>query len=157
MKTFFSHNKNKQQLFSAKSNDFPELNNGTKKNNSNSKMNYKDKLQTINSVNSDVTNELKEGMISLYYDKNTGKLCIETSKQNISIKKNKPSNISFNLLVKQWDKWYDNYIELYDENIYTHFYLFPYYNYNYFDELDEIFYKKLEELEELEKMDEIEE
>ena len=113
-------------------------------------MNYKNKLEIVEPK---VVSTITPGHISLFYDKITRKLCIENSE----IKKPRQRQVrekplSFEKLVNRWDKWYTNYIELYGEDIYAHIHLYPFYNYNYFDELDDIFYRELEELEELENI-----
>ena len=89
---------------------------------------------------------------SLFYDKITRKLCIENS-EIIQPRQSRQRPPSFEKLVNHWEKWYNDYIELYGEDIYAHLHLYPFYNYNYFDELDEIFYRELEEIEELEELE----
>jgi hypothetical protein len=110
-------------------------------------MNYKNKLEIVEHK---VESTIIPGHISLFYDKITRKLCIENSEiiQPIQPQQQPPS---FAELVNRWEKWYNDYIELYGEDIYAHVHLYPFYNYNYFDELDEIFYKELEELENIEE------
>ena len=111
-------------------------------------MNYKNKLEIVQPK---LVTTIKPGHISLFYDKITRKLCIENS-EIIQPKQRhtRQQPPSFEKLVNHWEKRYTNYIELYGEDIYAHVHLYPFYNYNYFDELDEIFYRELEELEELE-------
>ena len=114
-------------------------------------MNYKNKLEIVEPK---VEPTIRPGHISLFYDKITRKLCIENSE---TIKprqlRQQTQPPSFEKLVNHWEKRYTTYIELYGEDIYAHVHLYPFYNYNYFDELDEIFYRELEELEELENME----
>lgn len=149
MSRFFSQKKEtiKKAEFSSSSNDFPDL----ITNNPNTiatTMNYKNKLKFIEPK---VESTIKPGHISLFYDKNTRKLCIEKSPQEQQKQKQYPSTPSFEKLVNHWEKWYDNYIDLYGEDIYADVHLYPFYNYNYFNELDEIFYRELEELEKMEE------
>jgi hypothetical protein len=112
-------------------------------------MNYKNKLEIVEPK---VVSTILPGHISLFYDKITRKLCIENSEiiQPIQPRQSPQRPPSFEKLVNRWEKRYTNYIELYGEDIYAHFHLYPFYNYNYFDELDEIFYRELEELENIE-------
>ena len=114
-------------------------------------MNYKNKLEIVEPK---VVSTILPGHISLFYDKITRKLCIENSEiiQPIQPRQSRERPPSFEKLVNRWEKRYTNYIELYGEDIYAHFHLYPFYNYNYFDELDDIFYRELEELEELENI-----
>ena len=155
MSRFFSQKKDtiKKAAFSSSSNDFPDL----VTNNPNTKtttMNYKHKLKFIERK---VESTIKPGHISLFYDKITHNLCIEKSPQEQQQEQQKlklkqyPSTPSFEKLVNHWEKWYDDYIDLYGEDIYAEVHLYPFYNYNYFNELDDIFYRELEELEKMEE------
>lgn len=166
MSRFFSQKKDTPQtktqtktksVFS--SNDFPDLSTNTcpstKISPNTHKMNYKNKVEI---VEPEVVSNLNHGHISLFYDKITRRLHIEKEKEKenkkeTSIQKplRRPSPPSFEKLVTHWEKWYDDYIELYGEDIYENVHLYPFYNYNYFNELDEIFYRELEELEKLEE------
>ena len=128
--------------------DFPELSTKTSIINTNAnKMNYKNKLEI-----EPERQVVKPGHISIFYDTHTRKVCIE-NKEIPTLPPPRQIPISFQKLVTRWEKWYDDYIELYGEDIYSsvHLYPYPFYNYNYFNELDEIFYKELEELENLEE------
>lgn len=109
-------------------------------------MNYKNKLEMVEPK---LDSTIKPGHISLFYDKITKKLCIEKEKEQQQQQQQCPSTPSFEKLVKHWETWYDDYIELYGEEIYEKVHLYPFYNYNYFNELDEIFYRELEELEKI--------
>ena len=141
--------------------DFPDLNEDKTQTKTQSKtqsksitaMNYKNKLEIVEPK---VVSTILPGHISLFYDKITRKLCIENSEIIQPIQRQPPQPPqrppSFEKLVNHWEKRYINYIELYGEDIYAHFHLYPFYNYNYFDELDDIFYRELEELEELENI-----
>lgn len=149
MSRFFSQKKDtklkdtlKKHVFS--SSDFPDLVTNPNTNNTNT-MNYKNKLEIVEPK---LESNIKQGHISLFYDKITKKLCIEKEKEK---EKQRLSPPSFEKLVKHWESWYDDYIELYGEDIYENVHLYPYYNYNYFNELDEIFYRELEELEQMEE------
>ena len=135
------------------SNDFPDLigQTSTHASKSMNTMNYKNKLEIVDSI---VEPTVKHGHVSLSYDKITGKLIIEHGPKQPpkSTKSQKQQQQpSFEKLVKHWEKWYDDYIELYGQEIYDHIHLYPFYNYNYFNELDEIFYRELEELEKMEE------
>ena len=137
--------------------DFPDLNEPKSQTQAKSQvksitaMNYKNKLEIVEPK---VVSTILPGHISLFYDKITRKLCIENSEiiQPIQPRQSRERPPSFEKLVNRWEKRYTNYIELYGEDIYAHFHLYPFYNYNYFDELDDIFYRELEELEELENI-----
>ena len=150
MSRFFSQKKEiikkPVSVFSSSSSDFPELSTGTKTNTNT--MNYKNKLEI---VEPDVKSNLKHGHISLFYDKITKKLCIERETHIMQKPQKHISSPSFEKLVKHWENWYDDYIDLYGEDIYENVHLYPFYNYNYFNELDEIFYRELEELEKMEE------
>ena len=158
MSRFFSQKKDtktkdtlKKPVFS--SSDFPDLvtsTNPNSKNTNTSIMNYKNKLEVIEPK---LESTIKPGHISLFYDKITKKLCIEkeTFIQKSKQQQQYPSTPTFEKLVKHWETWYDDYIELYGEDIYENVHLYPFYNYNYFNELDEIFYRELEELEKTEE------
>ena len=164
MNRFFSQ-QSKQQSKQTKStnpafsqSDFPDLNEPKSQANSQlqantpiTAMNYKNKLKIVEPK---VKPTIIPGHISLFYDKITRKLCIENS-EIIQPRQRQPRERppSFEKLVNHWEKRYTNYIELYGEDIYAHVHLYPFYNYNYFDELDEIFYRELEELEELENIE----
>jgi len=147
---------NKSKPFFS-SNDFPDLSTNVSSASESSTikktMDYKNKLQIIEPI---IEQKIQPGHISLFYDKITHKICIEhgagTGTKRRDALKHKP-DISFEKLVKHWEKWYDEYIELYGQEIYEHVHLYPFYNYNYFNELDNVFYR---ELEELEKMEEVE-
>lgn len=153
MSRFFSQKKDTKTKPVFSSSDFPDLVTSTNPNSNNTNtsiMNYKNKLEVIEPK---LESTIKPGHISLFYDKITKKLCIE---KETFIQKSKqlqqyPSTPSFEKLVKHWETWYDDYIELYGEDIYENVHLYPFYNYNYFNELDEIFYRELEELEKTEE------
>ena len=152
MNRFFSQQSKQQSKKSTNpvflKSDFPDLIEvRTQSNTPINEMNYKNKLEIVEHK---VESTIIPGHISLFYDKITRKLCIENSEiiQPIQPRQQPPS---FAKLVNRWEKWYNDYIELYGEDIYAHVHLYPFYNYNYFDELDEIFYKELEELENIEE------
>ena len=155
MNRFFSHQSKQQSKKSKQTNhvfsqsDFPDLSQVKSRDKSNTPINemtYKNKLEIVEPK---VVSTITQGHIFLFYDKITRKLCIENS-EIIQPRQPRHRPPSFEKLVNRWDKWYNDYIELYGEDIYAHLHLYPFYNYNYFDELDEIFYRELEELEELE-------
>jgi len=133
------------------SNDFPDLSTNVSSACSSTikkTMDYKNKLQLVEPI---IEQKIQPGHISLFYDKITHKICIEHgTRTRIALKHN--PDISFEKLVKHWEKWYDEYIELYGQEIYEHVHLYPFYNYNYFNELDEVFYRELEELEKMEQV-----
>ena len=155
MSRFFSQQskpQSKQTNPAFSKSDFPDLTQTKSQSNTTlPTMNYKNKLEIVEPK---VVSTITPGHISLFYDKITRKLCIENSEiikpRQRQVREKPPS---FEKLVNRWDKWYTNYIELYGEDIYAHIHLHPFYNYNYFDELDDIFYRELEELEELENME----
>ena len=159
MNRFFSQKKDTKTKDTLKkhvflSSDFPDLvtNTSTNTNPNNTltntnTMNYKNKLEVVEPK---LESNIKQGHISLFYDKITKKLCIEKEKEKEK-EKQRPSPPSFEKLVKHWESWHDDYIELYGEDIYENVHLYPFYNYNYFNELDEIFYRELEELEQMEE------
>lgn len=161
MSRFFSQQSKQTKQPSKQTNpaflksDFPDLNEPKSQVKSQTKhitaMNYKNKLEIVEPK---VVSTILPGHISLFYDKITRKLCIENSEiiQPIQPRQSRQRPPSFEKLVNRWEKRYTNYIELYGEDIYAHFHLYPFYNYNYFDELDDIFYRELEELEELENI-----
>jgi hypothetical protein len=155
MSRFFSQqskSQSKQANPTFSKSDFPDLSQPKSQSNITlPTMNYKNKLEIVEPK---VVPTITPGHISLFYDKITRKLCIENSEiikpRQRQVREKPPS---FEKLVNRWDKWYTNYIELYGEDIYAHIHLYPFYNYNYFDELDDIFYRELDELEELENME----
>ena len=154
MNRFFSQQSKQQSKKSKQTNpvfsqsDFPDLIQVKSQSNASiNAMNYKNKLEIVEHK---VEPTMNPGHISLFYDKITRKLCIENS-EIIQPMQSRQESPSFKKLVNRWDKWYNDYIELYGEDIYAQLHLYPFYNYNYFDELDEIFYRELEELEELEE------
>ena len=152
MSRFFSQKKETNPKDTIKkanfsSSDFPDL--VTSRNTNINTMNYKNKLEMVEPK---VESSIKPGHISLFYDKITHKLCIEKEKEKEKERHAlNPTKPSFEKLVKHWEKWYDDYIDLYGEDIYADVHLYPFYNYNYFNELDEIFYRELEELEKIEE------
>ena len=156
MSRFFSQQskpQSKQTNPAFSKSDFPDLTQTKSQSNTTlPTMNYKNKLEIVEPK---VVSTILPGHISLFYDKITRKLCIENSEiiQPIQPRQSRERPPSFEKLVNRWEKRYTNYIELYGEDIYAHFHLYPFYNYNYFDELDDIFYRELEELEELENME----
>ena len=133
------------------SNDFPDLSTKSSSSSIKNTMDYKNKLQISEPV---VEQKIQPGHISLFYDKITHKVCIEHgtgTRDALKQTRHYKPDISFEKLVKHWEKWYDEYIELYGQEIYEQVHLYPFYNYNYFNELDEVFYRELEELEKMEQ------
>ena len=132
------------------SNDFPDLSTKSSSSSIKNTMDYKNKLQISEPV---VEQKIQPGHISLFYDKIKQKVCIEHGNRGDALKQKRHYQpvISFEKLVKHWEKWYDEYIELYGQDIYDQVHLYPFYNYNYFNELDEVFYRELEELEKMEQ------
>jgi hypothetical protein len=152
MSRFFSQQTKPQSKPAFSQSDFPDLaqtKSQAKSHSTASAMNYKNKLEIVEPK---VEPTIFPGHISLFYDKITRKLCIE-NREPIKPRQLRQQPPSFEKLVNLWEKRYTTYIELYGEDIYAHVHLYPFYNYNYFDELDDIFYRELEELEELENME----
>ena len=112
-----------------------------------SERNYKDKLTYVDIKKTPI---LKEENAILYYDKKKQKVIMEYDFSNNN-KNNKNQNVktqpNFNELIQRWEKYNNNYIELFGEDIYNYYHLFPNYNYNYFNELDN---KELKEFQKLE-------
>lgn len=160
MNRFFSQKKQETKVIKTNTKsrpvfsqlDFPDLIETKSANTTLTHMNYKKKLEILEPV---VESKIKPGYISLSYDKITRKLCIETNeiKQLQKRQQSQRQPLSFQKLVNHWEKWYDDYIDLYGEEIYSDVHLYPFYNYNYFNELDEIFYKELEEFEKMEDVE----
>ena len=119
---------------------FPELSTTSTKDKT-SQMNFMVKLnKTIDTP--EEYSGLKPGYITIRHDTNN-KLVVETSKiQNISKIQIKPVN--FKKMVDHWDNYYNLYDEIYGKDIYAKYHLFPNYNYNYFDILDDKFYLELD-------------
>ncbi len=119
---------------------FPELSATSTKDNT-SQMNFMVKLNKTIDTPEEYCG-LKPGYITIRHDTNN-KLVVETSKiQNISKTQIKPVN--FKKMVDHWDNYYNLYDEIYGKDIYAKYHLFPNYNYNYFDILDDKFYLELD-------------
>jgi len=123
---------------------FPELSTTSSKDKT-SQMNFMVKLNKTTEIPEEYCG-LKPGYIMIRYDTNK-KLVVETSKiQNISNTHThtyiKPVN--FKKMVDHWDNYYNLYDEIYGKDIYAKYHLFPNYNYNYFDILDDKFYLELD-------------
>jgi hypothetical protein len=123
---------------------FPELSTTSAKDKT-SQMNFMVKLNKTTEIPEEYCG-LKPGYIMIRYDTNK-KLVVETSKiQNISNTHThtyiKPVN--FKKMVDHWDNYYNLYDEIYGKDIYAKYHLFPNYNYNYFDILDDKFYLELD-------------
>jgi hypothetical protein len=119
---------------------FPELSATSTKDNT-SQMNFMVKLNKTIDTPEEYCG-LKPGYITIRHD-TSNKLVVETSKiQNISKTQIKPVN--FKKMVDHWDNYYNLYDEIYGKDIYAKYHLFPNYNYNYFDILDDKFYLELD-------------
>lgn len=119
---------------------FPELSTTSTKDTT-SQMNFMVKLNKTMDTPEEYCG-LKPGYIKIQYDTNK-KLVVETSKmQNIPGTQIKPVN--FKKMVDNWDNYYNLNNEIYGEDIYAKYHLFPNYNYNYFDILDDKFYLELD-------------
>jgi len=104
-----------------------------------------DFMVTLNkTVEIQETSGFNEGYIKIHYD-NNHHIIIETSTiQTVKHIQNNTEPINFKSIINNWDNYYTLYNEIYGEDIYEKTYLFPNYNYNYFDMLDEEYYVDLE-------------
>ena len=123
---------------------FPELSKSSINtiNNNNDKMDFIVKLnKTADKI--EECHELKPGYITIQYDKNKRNIIVDPP-QMIN-KYTTTHNINFQYMIDKWTNYYNLYNEIYGEDIYEKTYLFPNYNYSYFDMLDDKYYVELDE------------
>jgi hypothetical protein len=118
---------------------FPELSK-TKAVDTQSNMDFMVKLnKKVEIIEND--NGLKQGYITIQYDNKHNIVVKQSSRQPVDNKiQHRVETISFKSIINNWDNYYTLYNEIYGEDIYEKTYLFPNYNYNYFDMLDDQYY-----------------
>jgi hypothetical protein len=119
-------------------NDFPDIVNLSKNNNTeNTKtLNYSEVTKKENrQVDNEVENEIKPGWVKIFRDLKTGKIKSEYRKND---EKNNYMNYSYddevkkslNKLIQKWNKYKNDFIELYGEDVYEKVFKIPNSNYD---------------------------
>lgn len=80
---------------------------------------------------------IKDGWVVSSIDKSSGKIMKEYGKNMYTVKPPLTQNLMF-CIAKNYEKWKNNYIEIWGEEQYEKMYRFPNYDYKYFHKLDEI-------------------
>lgn len=125
-------------------NDFPDIVNSNKNNNTenNQILNYSEVTKKENiQVEEEHVNEIKPGWVKIFRDFKTGKIKSEYRKNN---EKNNYMNYSYdyevkkslNHLIHKWNKYKNDFIELYGEDVYEKVFKIP--NCNYDDQESDI-------------------
>jgi len=124
---------------------FPELSCATTKTNDKNNMEYMLKLNKP--LKTDTSELENNGHVTFFFDKKSRSIVVNNNKIFMDTIHNK--NINFQSLILKWERYYNLYNEIYGEEIYEKMYLFPNYNYEYFDTLDDNFYMELYKEEQL--------